>query len=1020
MKKSIQMGKFRLFAGMKAEAVWASLALLFVLGFSACPMADDGGGGDSIDKTQLEASIAAAEAARDGVAKASSADTVPLGTKWVTQDEWNTFDTAITAANDARTNATKQANINSAKTALDNALDTFNNTKKNGTAAPINTSALTAKIAGAEAARASVQQAASASAVAQGAKWVTAGEWNTFDTAITSAKNALTSTSQSTVDTAVTALANAITAFNNAKQNGSKTTGFSTAELTALIAQANAAKEGVKVSDNGNDVSPAEYWARQSDISTLTTAISSAQAANVRTRDSLYLALVQALTTFNEAKQTGTVPNKQNLFNAIEAADTAKQGVVEAASKAQAPQGSKWATAAQFAPLNTAYSSAIAALNGSATQNAVDTATSALSTATSTFSSAVSGNGLGEKSNSLTITGLPTADFPNGSSLQFGLSTTAAFEMDAPPPVYGQAEVSNGQVQVQLYSTSTMAPWTGSGSWYAGFMLEDGRLFISKAAIDFTANAAPTKAFSDFKPYAYSVKLGDFANYFFDEGTPSVTLNAYFHAIMYANYTEWLAEAGTGYTLYKNEAMTQAYSGSETVTAETVVYCAYPIERPPREKIGEITGTITFTNVPAQKPRVSTNAFDVNWGTGSAEISLSGISGGSGTVNWTIPVYEDSAFTGTIQASFSLYVDYGAKGSYFIITGTKQLNGTTADVGSLGTFSLAAVTLSGTINVTCEGNTVPRVDIQACNSQGYPYGSALLRNPAAGAAWSITIPAFTSPTTVYLKVTGWDGSNWQSSLFENPQAATVNSVYNTNKTGIDINLGNSSGFSPPCTRLNANTWEDGNIAAQGGAQWFKFTATAFTQYIHFKPGTLPSVFVDLYDSRGNVVGSQSYLSTDRRSTSRSLTHAQVYYIKVSPDYYSGHENDAAFSDSGGYQIAFSTAIVPPGLSATPLTAANTWADGNIPTEDGEQWFRFNATAATQYIHASFGTLTSLSVTLYNDMGNETDRFSLNSFFGTGSSTVIYNWVYYIKVTPYSGSGTYRIAFNTSYDPPADG
>jgi hypothetical protein len=94
------------------------------------------------------------------------------------------------------------------------------------------------------------------------------------------------------------------------------------------------------------------------------------------------------LTTFNGKKATGTVPDKTALNAAITAANTAKQGVVQAASAAEALLDSKWATPAQFTPFNTAYTAATDALAATATKNAVDTATSGLNAATPTFSSA--------------------------------------------------------------------------------------------------------------------------------------------------------------------------------------------------------------------------------------------------------------------------------------------------------------------------------------------------------------------------------------------------------------------------------------------------------------------------------------------------------------------------------------------------------------------------------------------------------------------------------------------------------
>ncbi|MDR2717292.1 MAG: autotransporter adhesin family protein [Treponema sp.] len=99
---------------------------------------------------------------------------------------------------------------------------------------------------------------------------------------------------------------------------------------------------------------------------------------------------------------------------------------------------------------------------------------------------------------------------------------------------------------------------------------------------------------------------------------------------------------------------------------------------------------------------------------------------------------------------------------------------------------------------------------------------------------------------------------------------------------------------------------------------------------------------------------------------------------------------------------------------TPLTV-DTWADGNLP-QNGVQWFMFTATASTQYIHASFGTLTSLYVQMYlpNNIVYSTSLHDSNKYTSLG---VTVGQEYYIRVEN-SNSGTYKIAFNASQTAPA--
>ncbi|MDR2575617.1 MAG: InlB B-repeat-containing protein, partial [Treponema sp.] len=236
-----------------------------------------------------------------------------------------------------------------------------------------------------------------------------------------------------------------------------------------------------------------------------------------------------------------------------------------------------------------------------------------------------------------------------------------------------------------------------------------------------------------------------------------------------------------------------------------------------------------------------------------------------------------------------------------------------------------------------------------------------------------------------------------------------------NSGGGTYRIAFNASKTPPITlpsgaiQLTENFWTDGNITASGGEQWFKFTATASTQYIHADFGSLTNMYVQVYDSSGIVVGSQTNLTGSTKFASRSVTSGQEYYIRITP--YSS-------SGSGTYRIAFNTVFHQPGTTITLLTV-NTWADGNIPTSGGEEWFKFIATASEQYIHVKFGTLTNLYVQVYDSGGVTVGSQTRLSGSTYASRSVTSGQEYYIKITPYSssGSGTYRIAFNASSTTP---
>jgi len=120
-----------------------AIALVAIIGFSffACDenikeeeKKDDD---KRFDTTALAAVISEAGIARDGIVTASSASEVPTGRKWVTQNEWNAFDTVYKTAVETKTNPSNQSAVDTAKTNLQTALVAFNAAKKNGSAAAI-------------------------------------------------------------------------------------------------------------------------------------------------------------------------------------------------------------------------------------------------------------------------------------------------------------------------------------------------------------------------------------------------------------------------------------------------------------------------------------------------------------------------------------------------------------------------------------------------------------------------------------------------------------------------------------------------------------------------------------------------------------------------------------------------------------------------------------------------------------------------------------------------------------------
>jgi hypothetical protein len=205
---------------------------------------------------------------------------------------------------------------------------------------------------------------------------------------------------------------------------------------------------------------------------------------------------------------------------------------------------------------------------------------------------------------------------------------------------------------------------------------------------------------------------------------------------------------------------------------------------------------------------------------------------------------------------------------------------------------------------------------------------------------------------------------------------------------------------PTSTQLTANTWANGNIPTPSGEQWFKFTATASTQYIHGSSGTM-TIDVKVFTSSGTETGGGP-------GWVPLLTTGHEYYLRVQP-----------YTGTGTYQIGFNASIIPPGVTPTQLSA-NTWANGNISTPSGE-WFRFTATAPTQYIHVSRDTISLFSVTVYTSSGGYNTGYTYSNSMRYFTCTLSAGQEYYIQVRPYDQSiysyGTYKIGFNTNDLPP---
>jgi hypothetical protein len=229
-----------------------------------------------------------------------------------------------------------------------------------------------------------------------------------------------------------------------------------------------------------------------------------------------------------------------------------------------------------------------------------------------------------------------------------------------------------------------------------------------------------------------------------------------------------------------------------------------------------------------------------------------------------------------------------------------------------------------------------------------------------------------------------------------------------------------------------DTWVDGNIKVPAELksddveQWYKFTASANTKYIHTDGSTLK---IQLFDIKGTAIGEENtvppLLAKDPKYVSISVNNDEVYYIRVklgSAYFSNGADNKYTIGITQS-QTKLPVITLPAEEDVTELPD-NRLIDGGELQRDDVRWFKFTATANIQYIHFIISGWTSETTAfgqLYDDTGaavGEQIRWAAYSETDTVKScTVVNGNEYYLKVTIYYNYGTYQIGYNDSSTPP---
>jgi len=292
--------------------------------------------------------------------------------------------------------------------------------------------------------------------------------------------------------------------------------------------------------------------------------------------------LLTALTLFAGCDQ-GTNDSKYDLTKLdakINEANSAKEGVQEATSAGEVPQGLKWVTKEEMLSFAEAIGLAVVTRNFPTSQKAVDIAVINLNEAITEFNSKKQ-DGTATPSRSIVIIGLNPATYPNGTEIQAGVFETNSIDLSVTPEIYGSGTINNGQATVVFKSNNQTTLWVGEGSYYVGFMVKE-ELYISKSKIAFSSTAyKPSVTYLDFNPsnYAYEYKCGDLAAAMGGTIPANATLNDLCLSMTgnTMNYVQLMANNVLPGPFYKDKdcTPTQAYVGNEIITADTMLYCKF-------------------------------------------------------------------------------------------------------------------------------------------------------------------------------------------------------------------------------------------------------------------------------------------------------------------------------------------------------------------------------------------------------------------------------------------------------------
>jgi hypothetical protein len=709
----------------------------------------------------------------------------------------------------------------------------------------VDTSALKTAIATANAAKAGVPVAADANKIAQGLHFVTQAQLAALNTAITNAQTVADDpgVSQNDVTAAIEALSGAVTVFNAAQQNntGTKSTGFTENDRTTLIQTANAAKSGVKTSQDGSDIAPDEIWVTKAAMDSLDSAIATLSS---ELNDTNYLALAGALNTFNAAKQSGkkaktlTITGLPTTLN-----DTEIQAGLFTSKDIQGSPTIMGSGTIKDGALQMELYSLIGdgvrvPWNGNGSYYV----------AFQTFDRKlyISRNTAAFNSNSTTVaySGFEETEMPGPEPVEGvgNITGTIAFSdyAEPRPEVRIRIRTENGNIDGEGRSYTVDANGNFTIPFTQNFL---DRLQNAEQTLYFNLNVGSgssqlnieleSKTISAANLSEGNINVGSFGTVSLASTTLSGTINVsndgnpipvvYIGA--YNAQGSYIGQASLespaagaswsinipvqtgGKVRFSVDGYDSRNNGNNLFYKNLEPEATAFVSNQPISNIalnigdisqGRMSGTISFTNIPSPAPYriyVSARYGGSNWTwIGGGQRYAITVTGSTGT--WAIP--RDDNFlaaldSGNQTVTFVLYAQLTQDGGDFTIaTAEKTVSKSELGPVNLGSASLAYITLSGTFSGTYNGGTIPYVYISVTKADTGNYiSSSSLRFPPNGSEWILYAPSQQSPTEVVLAVQGSDSS---STLFQfrGFSLGNTDTIQNQSISGVNINLGNVS------------------------------------------------------------------------------------------------------------------------------------------------------------------------------------------------------------------------------------